>query len=116
MDTSCLPLLPGFFLRRCWLTNTYRLSLTFRAMPVNGFLQFVCRFLFIHIYKDNFRPDFYDIAPGDKQLIFPAEDSKKMSRPRQDQRTNAPILFIDIQIYHISEAFAVFHINDVFFL
>ena len=81
--------------------------------PLRLFYLMFCLFL-INVHQNNVRSDFYNLAPRNKQFKLPAHTAHPLCRPWDNQRLDASVALVKIQIPHISQTLAVIYIDDLF--
>ncbi len=59
-------------------------------------------------------PIFYNPAPRNKHFKLPSHAAHPLCRSRHNQRLDASVALVKIQIPHISQALAVIYVDDLF--
>ena len=81
--------------------------------PLRLFYLMFCLFL-INVHKNNVRSDFYNPAPRNKHFKLPSHAAHPLCRSRHNQRLDASVALVKIQIPHISQALTVIYVDDLF--
>ena len=81
--------------------------------PLRLFYLMFCLFL-INVHQNNVRSDFYNPAPRNKHFKLPSHAAHPLCRSRHNQRLDASVALVKIQIPHISQALAVIYVDDLF--
>ena len=71
-------------------------------------------FFLINVHQNDVWSDFHNLAPRNKQFKFPAHTAHPLCRSRHNQRLDASVALVKIQIPHVSQALAVIYIDDLF--